>query len=88
MAVVGVIAPAAKRVKEFVFIKLPKKGAMIKKGETYVSLEAVEWRRRYACNSGISTGIHAAGAGPPARTWKRPSRICGKRLRKAGSASS
>jgi len=39
---VGITAPAAAKVKEFIFIKLPKKGK-IRKGETYVSLEAVKW---------------------------------------------
>jgi len=43
VATVGVVGPAAKRVKEFVFIKLPEKGKKIKKGDTYVSLEAVKW---------------------------------------------
>lgn len=42
-AVIGVIKPAADRVKEFVFIKLPKKGQVIKQGETFVSLEALKW---------------------------------------------
>jgi len=43
VATVGIIEPAVKKVREFVFIKLPKKGTTIKKGETYVSLEAVKW---------------------------------------------
>ena len=43
IATVGVVGPAAKKVKEFVFIKLPEKGKKIKKGDTYVSLEAVKW---------------------------------------------
>ena len=43
VATVGVVGPAAKNVKEFVFIKLPEKGKKTKKGETYVSLEAVKW---------------------------------------------
>lgn len=42
-AKVGVIAPAAKRVKKFVFIDLPEEGEEIEKGENYVSLEAVKW---------------------------------------------
>ncbi|MDZ7798707.1 MAG: glycine cleavage system protein GcvH [Patescibacteria group bacterium] len=42
-AVLGVIKPAADKVKEFVFIKLPQKGQRLKKGETYVSLEALKW---------------------------------------------
>ncbi|MFW5852980.1 MAG: glycine cleavage system protein H, partial [Nanoarchaeota archaeon] len=43
VATLGVIGPAAKKVKEFVFIQLPEKGKQIKKGETYVSLEAMKW---------------------------------------------
>ena len=42
-AVLGVIKPAADRVKEFVFIKLPKKGQAVKAGEVYASVEAVKW---------------------------------------------
>ncbi len=42
-ATVGITEPAAKKVKEFVFIKLPEKGKKLKAGETYVSLEAVKW---------------------------------------------
>ena len=42
-AILGVIKPAVDKVKEFVFIKLPKKGQVLKKGETYVSLEALKW---------------------------------------------
>ncbi len=42
-ATVGIIEPAAKKVKEFVFIKLPEKGKTIKQGDNYVSLEAVKW---------------------------------------------
>jgi glycine cleavage system H protein len=43
IAIVGIIEKAAKKVKEFVFIKLPEKGKEIKKGEIYVSLEAIKW---------------------------------------------
>ncbi len=42
-AVVGIVEPAVKKVKEFVFIKLPDKGRKIKPGENYVSVEAVKW---------------------------------------------
>ncbi len=42
-AIVGIVGPAAKKVKEFVFIKLPEKGKKIKQGENYVSVEAVKW---------------------------------------------
>lgn len=43
IAIVGIIGPAAKKAKEFVFIQLPQKGEHIKKGDTYVTLEAVKW---------------------------------------------
>lgn len=43
IATLGIIGPGAEKVKEFVFIMLPKKGQKIKKGEKYVSLEAVKW---------------------------------------------
>ena len=43
IATVGIIEVAAKKVKEFIFIKLPEKGKTIKKGEIYISLEAVKW---------------------------------------------
>ncbi len=43
IVVVGVNKDAASKVKEFVFVKLPEKGKDIKKGEEYVSLEAVKW---------------------------------------------
>ncbi|MFP4195966.1 MAG: glycine cleavage system protein H [Candidatus Woesearchaeota archaeon] len=42
-ATLGVIGPAAKKVKEFVFIMLPEKGKKIKQGDTYVSVEALKW---------------------------------------------
>ncbi len=42
-AIVGIVEPAAKKAKEFVFIKLPEKSSKIKKGEKYVSLEASKW---------------------------------------------
>lgn len=40
---VGIVKPAADLVKEFVFIQLPQKGRKIKKGDVYVSVEAVKW---------------------------------------------
>jgi len=43
IATVGVNEEAAKKVKEFVFIQLPKKGTKIKQGEDYCSLEALKW---------------------------------------------
>ncbi len=42
-AILGVIKPAADKVKEFVFIKLPKKGEKLSRGDTYVTLEALKW---------------------------------------------
>lgn len=42
VATVGINKASASKVKEFIFIKLPQKGP-IKKGQTYVSLEAVKW---------------------------------------------
>ncbi len=43
VATLGVVGPAAERVQEFVFIKLPKTGQSIKAGDTYASVEAVKW---------------------------------------------
>jgi len=43
IATIGITKDSAEKVKEFVFIDLPKKGKTIKKGEVYVSLEAVKW---------------------------------------------
>jgi len=43
VAIIGIIEPAVKKVDEFVFIMLPKAGDKIKKGDKYVSLEAVKW---------------------------------------------
>ena len=43
IATVGITKDSAEKVKEFVFIDLPKEGKTIKKGEVYVSLEAVKW---------------------------------------------
>jgi glycine cleavage system H protein len=40
---VGIVKPAADLVKEFVFIQLPKVNTKIKRGEVYVSVEAVKW---------------------------------------------
>jgi glycine cleavage system H protein len=42
-ALLGVTETAAGKVKEFVFINLPEKGKKLKKGDVYVSLEAVKW---------------------------------------------
>lgn len=43
IAILGVIKPAADKVREFVFIKLPKAGQVLKAGETYASVEAIKW---------------------------------------------
>ncbi len=42
-ATLGVIKPAADKVKEFVFVKLPKKGESLTRGDTYLTLEALKW---------------------------------------------
>jgi glycine cleavage system H protein len=42
-ATLGVIKPAADKVKEFVFAKLPKKGEKLSRGDTYATLEALKW---------------------------------------------
>ncbi len=39
----GIIEPGVKQVEEFVFIMLPEKGKKLKKGDTYINLEAVKW---------------------------------------------
>ena len=43
IATLGIIEPASKKAKEFVFVMLPKVGDKIKKEETYASIEAVKW---------------------------------------------
>jgi len=43
LTVIGIDKESASKVKEFVFIKLPKKGDKIKKGQVIISLEAVKW---------------------------------------------
>lgn len=43
LVIVGIDKESALKVKEFVFVKLPKKGAKVKKGEVLISLEAVKW---------------------------------------------
>ena len=43
IAIIGIIEWAAKKVREFVFIKLPEKGKRIKKSDIYISLEAIKW---------------------------------------------
>lgn len=43
VATLGIIKPACDKIEEFVFVKLPEKGQKIKKGEVYVSLEAIKW---------------------------------------------
>jgi len=48
-AILGIIGPGTKKVKEFVFIMLPEKGKKIKKGEKYVSLEAIKWTGHLSC---------------------------------------
>ncbi|MFA6072879.1 MAG: glycine cleavage system protein H [Candidatus Woesearchaeota archaeon] len=43
VVLVGIVKPAADLVKEFVFIQLPLKGKKLKKGDVFVSVEAVKW---------------------------------------------
>jgi glycine cleavage system H protein len=43
LATLGIIKPAADKVEEFVFVKLPDKGQKIKKNDIYSSLEAIKW---------------------------------------------
>jgi glycine cleavage system H protein len=43
VATLGIIKSACDKIEEFVFVKLPEKGQKIKKGEVYVSLEALKW---------------------------------------------
>jgi glycine cleavage system H protein len=43
VATLGITKTACDKVQEFVFVKLPEKSQQIKKGETYVSLEAIKW---------------------------------------------
>jgi glycine cleavage system H protein len=43
IAVLGIIKSACDKIEEFIFIKPPEKGQKIKKGEIYVSLEALKW---------------------------------------------
>jgi glycine cleavage system H protein len=40
---VGIIKPAADLVKEFVFISLPQKATKVKKGDVFISVEAIKW---------------------------------------------
>lgn len=42
IAIIGLIEPLAKTLKEFLFVKLPEQKT-IKKGEIYVSLETLKW---------------------------------------------
>lgn len=43
LATLGISLQSAEKVKEFVFIDLPQRGQKLKRGEKYVSLEAVKW---------------------------------------------
>lgn len=43
IATLGIIKPACDKIEEFVFVKLAEEGQKIKKGEVYVSLEAIKW---------------------------------------------
>lgn len=72
-ATVGVVGPAAKKVKEFVFIKLPEKGKTLKAGETYVSLEAVKWSGHLSSPvSGEITEVNDSLFDEPSKINKEP----------------
>jgi glycine cleavage system H protein len=43
IATIGITKESADKVKEFVFANLPKVGEVVKKGDIYLSLEAVKW---------------------------------------------
>jgi glycine cleavage system H protein len=43
IATLGIIKSACDKIEEFMFVKLPENGQKIKKGEIYVSLEAIKW---------------------------------------------
>lgn len=43
IATLGIKKESAEKVEEFMFVKLPEVGAIIKKGDVYVSLEAIKW---------------------------------------------
>ena len=70
---VGIIKPAADLVKEFVFIQLPENGKKIKKGEIYVSVEAVKWSGHMKSPlSGTVTDVNNPLFDEPSRINKNP----------------
>lgn len=70
---VGIISPSAKKVKEFVFIKLPEKEKDIKRGDTYVSVEAVKWSGHLSSPvSGKITEVNEALFDEPAKINEDP----------------
>jgi glycine cleavage system H protein len=72
-ATIGIIAPSAKKVKEFVFIKLPEKGKKIKTGQKYVSLEAVKWSGHLSSPvTGEITDVNEALFNEPSKINKSP----------------
>ncbi len=72
-ATIGIVEPAAKKVKEFVFIKLPEKGKKLKAGENYVSLEAVKWSGHLSSPvSGEIIGVNDSLFDEPSKINKEP----------------
>ena len=43
IATLGIIEPAAKLVNYFIYAKIVDRGSKLKKGDIYISLEAVKW---------------------------------------------
>jgi glycine cleavage system H protein len=73
VAAVGITMPAAAKVKEFIFIKLPEKGKTIRKGETYVSMESVKWSGHLSSPvSGEITDVNSPLYDEPSRINKDP----------------
>ncbi|HII29985.1 glycine cleavage system protein H [Candidatus Woesearchaeota archaeon CG08_land_8_20_14_0_20_47_9] len=72
-ATLGVTSVAAGMAQEFVFVQLPKKGDQIKKGDTYISLEAVKWSGHLASPlSGQVVDVNEAIFNNPGEINKRP----------------
>jgi len=72
-ATIGITEETAKKVKEFVFIKLPKKGDKIKKGSKYVSLESIKWSGHLSSPvSGEVTSVNESLEDNPSKLNKNP----------------
>ena len=73
-ATIGITEETAKKVKEFVFIKLPKKGDKIKKGSKYVSLESIKWSGHLSSPlSGEVIAVNESLEDHPSKLNKTPS---------------